>query len=202
VLDVGANVGADAGNLVDFAVMGEAMARSVFGLERPTVGLLNVGVEEIKGLDAVKDAAQIIRASDLPLEYIGFVEGTDIGSGRADVVVTEGFTGNIALKTAEGTVSQFSAYLKKAISRTLLSRIGYLLSKGAFSAVRSKLDANNNSGAVLLGLRGVVVKCHGAANDIGFATAVALAANMAGNQLIDQIATDVARLENDSGIES
>jgi len=195
VLDVGANIGAAATDLVGFAVMGEAMARSIFGLKRPTVGLLNVGVEEVKGLEEVKKAAQLIRDSDLPLEYGGFVEGTDIGKGTVDVVVTEGFTGNIALKTAEGTARQFGAYLKQALKSTLMTRIGYLLARGAFRAVRDKLDPNNNNGAVLLGLNGIVVKSHGSANDHGFASAVSLASHMVGNRLIERIAADIEKIE-------
>ena len=194
VLDVGANIGAVATHLVGFAVMGEAMARSVFGLKRPTVGLLNVGVEEAKGLEEVKEAARLIRESDLPLEYGGFIEGTDIGKGTVDVVVTEGFTGNIALKTAEGTAIQFGAFLKQALSSTLMSKIGYFFARGAFRAVREKLDPNNNNGAVLLGLNGIVVKSHGGANEFGFASAISLASHMAGNQLIERIAADIEKI--------
>ena len=194
VLDVGANIGANASHLVGFAVMGEAMARSIFGLKRPTVGLLNVGVEEAKGLEEVRAAAQLIRDSDLPLEYGGFVEGTDIGRGTVDVVVTEGFTGNIALKTAEGTAHQFGAFLKQALNSTLMSKIGYIFARGAFRAVRTKLDPNNNNGAVLLGLNGIVVKSHGGANDFGFASAISLASHMAGNRLIERIAADIEKI--------
>lgn len=194
VLDVGANIGAVATHLVGFAIMGEAMARSVFGLKRPTVGLLNVGVEEVKGLEEVKEAARLIRESNLPLEYGGFVEGTDIGKGTVDVVVTEGFTGNIALKTAEGTARQFGAFLRKALSSTWMSKLGYFFARDAFRAVREKLDPNNNNGAVLLGLNGIVVKSHGAANAPGFASAISLASHMAGNRLIERIAADIEKM--------
>jgi len=194
VLDVGANVGAVATHLVGFAVMGEAMARSVFGLKRPTVGLLNVGVEEVKGLEEVREAGRLIRESDLPIEYGGFVEGTDIGKGTVDVVVTEGFTGNIALKTAEGTAMQFGLFLKQALASTLMSKIGYFFARGAFKAVRDKLDPNNNNGAVLLGLNGIVVKSHGGANEFGFASAVSLSSQMAGNRLIERIAVDLEKI--------
>ena len=132
VLDVGATIGADAAHLVDIAIMGAAMARIVFDLERPTVGLLNVGIEEIKGIEAVKEAGRILREANLPnLDYHGFVEGDDIGKGTVDVVVTEGFTGNIALKTAEGTAKQIGEYLRAAMSRTLMAKIGYLFAKQA-----------------------------------------------------------------------
>jgi len=131
VLDVGATIGADARQLVEFALMGEAMVRSLMGLDRPTVGLLNIGVEEVKGLEQVKEAGRLLRDLGLPLEYKGFIEGDDIGKGTVDVVVTEGFTGNIALKTAEGTAKQLSTYLRLALNRTTLSRIGALLATGA-----------------------------------------------------------------------
>ena len=137
MLDVGATIGADAGHLVDMAIMGAAMARIVFDLERPTVGLLNVGTEEIKGIEAVKEAGRILREANLPnLDYHGFVEGDDLGKGTVDVVVTEGFTGNIALKTAEGTAKQIGEYLRSAMSRTLMAKIGYLFAKQAFDALQ------------------------------------------------------------------
>jgi glycerol-3-phosphate acyltransferase PlsX len=192
VLDVGATIGADAGQLVEFALMGEAMARCLFGLERPKVGLLNIGVEEIKGVEQVKEAARILRDSSLPLEYCGFVEGDDIGKGTADVVVTEGFTGNIALKTAEGTAKQLSSYLKLALARTLLSRIGAALAHGAFAALRERMDPRKHNGGVFLGLNGIVVKSHGGTDALGFATAIDVAIEMARNDLVAKIAADVA----------
>ena len=131
VLDVGATIGADSHQLVDFGILGAAMARAVFGIERPSVGLLNVGVEEIKGQEEVKDAGRLLREANLAsMQYHGFVEGDDIGKGTVDVVVTEGFAGNIALKTAEGTVRQVSTYLRAAMNRTLMARIGYFLRQG------------------------------------------------------------------------
>jgi glycerol-3-phosphate acyltransferase PlsX len=192
VLDVGATIGADAEQLVDFAIMGEAMARCLFGLERPTVGLLNVGVEEIKGIEEVKEAGRLLRDSGLPMEYCGFVEGDDIGKGTADVVVTEGFTGNIALKTAEGTASQIASYLKGEMNRSLLSRVGYLLARPAFRALRAKLDPRTFNGGVLLGLNGIVVKSHGGADSLGFAAALKVAVDMAENHLIGKIGADLA----------
>ena len=129
-MDVGATIGADASQLIEFAIMGEAMARCLFGLERPSVGLLNIGVEEVKGLEEVKEAARLLREMQLPMEYAGFVEGDDIARGTVDVVVTEGFTGNIALKTAEGTAKQISNFLRQALSRTLLSKVGRVAGQG------------------------------------------------------------------------
>src|SRR5216683_962914 len=137
VLDVGASIGADAHHLVDLAVMGSAMARVLFDLDRPSVGLLNIGVEEAKGLEQVREAGRILRETRLSdLNYIGFVEGDDIGKGTVDVVVTEGFAGNIALKTAEGTARQLAEYLRSAMTKTLLSRLGYVLARDAFSTLR------------------------------------------------------------------
>ncbi len=196
VLDVGATIGADANQLVEFAVMGEAMARCLFGLERPTVGLLNVGVEEIKGVEQVKEAGRILREAELPLEYAGFVEGDDIGKGTVDVVVTEGFTGNIALKTAEGTAKQLATYLKLALTRTLMSKLGALLASGAFAALRERMDPRKHNGGVFLGLNGVVVKSHGGTDALGFATAIDVAVEMVRNDLVSKIKTDVVKMND------
>ncbi|OQM77554.1 phosphate acyltransferase PlsX [Manganibacter manganicus] len=192
VLDVGAGIGADAHQLVDFAILGTGMARAVFGIERPSVGLLNVGVEEVKGQEEVKEAGQMLREANLAsLDYRGFVEGNDIGKGAVDVVVTEGFSGNIALKTAEGTARQFAAYLREAIGRSLLSRLGYILAKGAFDRLREKLDVGRSNGGVFLGLNGIVVKSHGGADSDGFAAAVDLGYDMVRNRLLDRIEADL-----------
>ena len=194
VLDVGATIGADARQLVEFALMGEAMARSLLGVERPTVGLLNIGVEEIKGLEEVKEAGQLLRTLGLPLEYVGFIEGDDIGKGTVDVVVTEGFTGNIALKTAEGTAKQLATYLRLVLNRTLLSRLGALLATGAFATLRERMDPRKHNGGVFLGLNGIVVKSHGGTDALGFATAVDVAIEMVKNGLVAKIAADVAEM--------
>jgi phosphate acyltransferase len=190
VLDVGANAGCDAEQLVDFAVMGEAFARVVFGIERPTVGLLNIGEEEVKGIEPVKRAAQILRASKLPIEFYGFVEGDGIGTGIVDVVVTDGFTGNVALKTAEGTAKLVGTFLRMALTRSLLGRIGALFASGALRVVRKKLDPRSLNGGVFLGLNGVVVKSHGRADALGFASAVDLAVDMGRSDMIARIGDD------------
>ena len=193
VLDVGASIGADAGNLVDMAIMGSAMARIVFDIERPSVGLLNVGVEEIKGVEQVKEAGQMLRAADLPnLRYAGFVEGDDIGKGAVDVVVTEGFAGNIALKTAEGTAKQIGEYLRAAITRSVLARIGYLFARGAFNALRRKMDPRRVNGGVFLGLDGVVIKSHGGTDALGFASAIDIAYDMVTHELLKKISRALA----------
>ena len=194
VLDVGATIGADAQQLLDFALMGGAMARALFEIERPTVGLLNVGVEEIKGQEEVKDAGRLIREANFEtLEYAGFVEGDDIGKGTVDVVVTEGFSGNIALKTAEGTAKQISGYLRAAMSRTLLARIGYVFAKGAFDLLREKLDPSKVNGGVFLGLNGIVIKSHGGANAEAFAAAIDVGYDMAKNGLTHKIENDLKK---------
>jgi glycerol-3-phosphate acyltransferase PlsX len=188
VLDVGATIGADAGHLVDMAIMGAAMARIVFDLERPTVGLLNVGTEEMKGIEAVKEAARLLREANFDhLAYHGFVEGDDLGKGTVDVVVTEGFSGNIALKTAEGTAKQMGAYLRQAMSRTLMAKIGYLFARKAFDTLRDKLDPRKVNGGVFLGLEGVVIKSHGGTDALGFASAVDIAYDMAHYELMQTI---------------
>jgi glycerol-3-phosphate acyltransferase PlsX len=175
VLDLGASIGADTQHLLDMAVMGSAMARILLNIERPTVGLLNIGVEEVKGLDEVKEAGQLLRERALPyLNYVGFVEGDDIGKGTVDVVVTEGFAGNIALKTAEGTARQLSGYLRAAMSRTLLARVGYLLARDAFDRLRAKMDPRRVNGGVFLGLNGIVIKSHGGTDAEGYASAIEL----------------------------
>ncbi|MCV0396376.1 MAG: phosphate acyltransferase PlsX [Rhizobiaceae bacterium] len=192
VLDVGATIGADAHQLIDFSILGSAMARAVFDLEQPSVGLLNVGVEEIKGQEDVKEAGRLLREIDLKsMNYYGFVEGDDIGKGTVDVVVTEGFSGNIALKTAEGTARQIAEYLRASMSRTWRARLGYLFARGAFSALRDRMDVRKINGGVFLGLNGIVVKSHGGADDEGFAAAVELGYDMVRNRLIDKIRVDL-----------
>jgi glycerol-3-phosphate acyltransferase PlsX len=195
VLDVGANVGADSTQLVDFALMGAAMARVLYDIDRPTVGLLNIGVEEVKGNEAVREAARILRETPLHnLDYHGFVEGDDIGQGAVDVVVTEGLSGNIALKTAEGTARQIGGYLRAAMNRTLFARLGYLLAKSAFDHLREKMDPGKVNGAVFLGLNGVVIKSHGGADAEGIAAAIEMGHDMAANKVIDKIRNDLGHL--------
>lgn len=192
VLDVGATIGADAHQLIDFAILGTGMARSVFGIERPSVGLLNVGVEEIKGQEEVKEAGRMLREANMAsMNYRGFVEGDDIGKGTVDVVVTEGFAGNIALKTAEGTARQIAGYLRTAMSRTFMAKIGYVFAKGAFDRLREKMDVGRSNGGVFLGLNGIVVKSHGGADSDGFAAAVELGYDMVRNNLLDRIEADL-----------
>jgi glycerol-3-phosphate acyltransferase PlsX len=195
VLDVGANIASDAEMLVDFAVMGEAFARAILGLERPSVGLLNVGSEDVKGNDAVKSAAAILRNSSLPIEFHGFVEGDDISEGTVDVVVTDGFTGNIALKTAEGTARLVVHFLRSALTRSLFGRIGAVFAAGALRALRRKLDPRAANGGIFLGLNGIVVKSHGGTDAMGFASALDMAVDMADSGVITRIVADRAHVQ-------
>ena len=188
VLDVGASIGGDAQHLAVLAIMGSAMARVLFDLERPTVGLLNIGVEEVKGVEEVREAAELLRKLNPPnLDFIGFVEGDGIGKGAADVIVTEGFSGNIALKAAEGTARQIAEYLRSAMGRTWRSRIGYLFARNAFQALRDKLDPRKVNGGVFLGLNGVVIKSHGGTDAEGFASAVDVGYDMVRYDLLTKI---------------
>src|SRR6476661_8892387 len=197
VLDVGANVGADSRQLVEFALMGAAMARALFGMQRPTVGLLNIGVEEVKGLDWIKAAYAALKDTPLPIEFRGFVEGDEIGHGAADVVVTDGFTGNIALKTAEGTAKQIGEYFRAAMRRSFLARAGAALAQGAFRALKEKMDPRQLNGGIFLGLNGIVVKSHGGTDATGFASAVDTAYDMASSGVVKRLAADVARFHSE-----
>ncbi|MBL1240588.1 MAG: phosphate acyltransferase PlsX [OCS116 cluster bacterium] len=191
VLDMGANLHVSSQNLVDFGFMGAAMARVVFNIKRPRVGILNIGEEEIKGNEDLKTAAAILRESDMPLEYVGFVEGDGISKGHADVVVTEGFAGNIALKTAEGTARQVVTLLRDAFNSSWRAKLGYLLLAPALKPFRKKMDPNNSNGGVFLGLRGIVVKCHGSSDNHGYAHAIDLTAAMIKNNLVNEIRKDL-----------
>ena len=197
VLDCGANIAATAEQLVDFAVMGEAFARAIFGLDKPSVGLLNVGTEEQKGNDAVKGAAEMLRAASaggLPMAFHGFVEGNDISEGTVDVVVTDGFTGNIALKTAEGTAKLVGQFLRRSLKRSLLGRLGALIASGALGALRRRLDPRAANGGIFLGLKGVVVKSHGGTDALGFASALDMAINVVKADINTRIVAERARL--------
>ncbi|SFK27645.1 phosphate acyltransferase PlsX [Methylocapsa palsarum] len=193
VLDVGASIGADAQHLVNLAIMGSAMARIVLAVERPHVGLLNIGSEEIKGIEEVKTASRMLRQNAFPnLDYYGFVEGGDIGKGTVDVVVTEGFAGNIALKTAEGTATQIGQWLREALGRDMFSKIGYLFARKAFAELRAKLDPRNVNGGTFLGLDGIVIKSHGSSDAVGTANAIEIAYNMARHDLLSKIRESLA----------
>ncbi len=193
LLDCGATIGADAEALFEFAVMGAAMARTLLEKARPTVGLLNIGVEEVKGLEQIKIAGQMLKEATLPdLEYVGFVEADDIGKGKVDVVVTEGFAGNIALKAAEGTAKQIATYIREAVNQSLMARLGFLIAQGAFGRLRRTLDTARSNGGVFLGLNGIVIKSHGGTDAKGFAAAIDIGYSMARSSIVDEINRDLA----------
>jgi len=194
MLDLGANLDCDARNLVQFAILGEVFARTVFGMKHPTVGLLNVGTEDQKGHDSVREAAAILREAGLPMQFHGFVEGADIAGGTVDVVVTDGWSGNIAIKTAEGSGKLFNAFLKEAFKSSILARIGYLFAAGAFRKLRTRLDPRRYNGAIFLGVNGIAVKSHGGSDAFGFATAIGVAVDMVRHDFIEKVRAEVESL--------
>jgi glycerol-3-phosphate acyltransferase PlsX len=197
MLDLGANIECDAENLAQFAVMGEVFARTVLGRHKPTIGLLNVGHEELKGTERLQGAAALLHDSELPIEFHGFVEGNDIAEGTVDVIVTDGFTGNIALKTAEGVAVLYTEYLRGAFSRSVISRLGYLLARPALRSIRDRVDPRRYNGATLLGLNGVVVKSHGGTDHKGLANAIGVAIDMISEGFNAKITEELHRLHAD-----
>lgn len=194
MLDLGANAVCDARNLVEFAVMGECFARAMLGLEKPTIGLLNIGSEDLKGTDTLRLAAQTLRNSHLDIEFHGFIEGDDITKGTVDVVVTDGFTGNVALKTAEGTAKLFAMLLKNAIKSSVLAQLGMVLAKPVIAQVMARTDPRRYNGALFVGLNGVAVKSHGGTDAVGFANAVGVAVDMIARDLNRRIGQELEHL--------
>jgi glycerol-3-phosphate acyltransferase PlsX len=194
VLDVGANVSSDAGQLVEFAIMGEAFHRAVHGVAKPKIGLLNVGSEDVKGHEEVRQAQDMLRENGFDLDYYGFVEGDDIGKGTVDVVVTDGFTGNIALKTAEGTARFISNILKESLTSGLQAKLGAAIAYPALKRMKERMDPGAVNGGPLLGLNGVVVKSHGGADAKGFANAIKVAADLAMSDYADEIGRKMQKL--------
>lgn len=197
MLDLGANIECDANNLVQFAVMGEVFARNVLGLVKPSVGILNVGVEDLKGNSAVKEAAAILQTAHLPIKFHGFVEGDDIGAGTVDVIVTDGFTGNVALKTAEGTAKLFGHALKQSLTSSVLASLGALLAKPALNKLKMHLDPRRYNGAMFLGLNGICIKSHGGTDAYGFAHAIEVARDLIANSINDSIKEDFNKVQAD-----
>jgi phosphate acyltransferase len=194
VLDVGANIEADAEQLVEFAIMGEAFHRALHDTAKPKVGLLNVGSEDQKGHEEIRGAARLIRAANFDFDFHGFVEGDDIGKGTVDVFVTDGFTGNIALKTAEGTARLVAHFLRSALTGGVMAKLGAAIAYPALKKLRDRMDPSTVNGAVFLGLNGVVVKSHGGATGRGFAAAIEVAARLAKSHYRDEIALNLTRL--------
>ncbi len=197
MLDLGANVQCDPRNLVEFAIMGDAFARTVLGLTAPTIGLLNIGTEEMKGDDVVREAAEILRASHIGPRFHGFVEGNDITAGTTDVVVTDGFTGNVALKTGEGALKLISDLLRNVFTRSISAKIAYLIARPGLDRLREWLDPRRYNGAVMVGLNGVVVKSHGGTDAKGFAHALDVAMDMVVHRFNEHIREDLARIAVD-----
>lgn len=195
MLDLGANVECNANNLVQFSIMGSMFARAVLGLKEPVVGLLNIGEEELKGNEAVKAANVVLSQSDLPFRYYGFVEGDGIHAGVVDVVVTDGWTGNVALKTMEGTAKLFGQFISRTFKSSVFSKLGYLFASHAFNKMKIRLDPRRYNGAVLVGLRGISVKSHGGTDALGFSTAIAVAIDMVNNGFIDRIREEMGKLD-------
>lgn len=199
MLDLGANRECDARNLVQFAIMGAAYSRIVTGRERPRVRLLNIGTEETKGTEDIQEAANRLRAATgLAMDFEGFVEADKINRGQCDVVVCDGFSGNIALKAIEGAARFVTDLLKQAFSSSIRSKVGFLVSRPATELLKHHLDPNNHNGAVFLGLNGVVVKSHGSANAKGVANAVKVAARLLEDDIVNRIAHDLGEV-SDSG---
>jgi len=196
MLDLGANIECSTRNLVEFAIMGSVFARTVLGLMEPTVGLLNIGAEEVKGHESIKAAAAQLRVTPLPGKFHGFIEGNDIPGGAVDVIVTDGFTGNVALKTAEGTAKFYSELLRRTFASSFLAKIGYLLARHAFGKLKDRMDPRRYNGAMFLGLQGVCVKSHGGTDATGFANAICVAVDLVTRGFNEKIKEEVARLHN------
>ena len=196
MLDLGANTEADTNNLVQFALMGAAYARVVLDLAEPRVKLLNIGTEEQKGTDELKDAAAHLKeaADALRMRFDGFIEGSQLSRGDVDVIVTDGFSGNIALKSVEGTARFVADLIRRAFTNSIRSKIGFAISRPATRLLRQTLDPNNHNGGVFLGLNGLVVKSHGSANEIGIANAIRVAARMVREDLTHRITEDLAQV--------
>ena len=201
MLDLGANIECDAENLVQFALMGDVFARTVLGLVQPTVGLLNVGSEDLKGNDAVRGAGARLRDGITPIRFHGFIEGDDIAAGTVDVIVTDGFTGNVTLKAIEGVAKLFSESLRASFRNSLSARIGYLFARAALKKFAARLDPRRYNGAMFLGLAGIAVKSHGSTDDFGFANAIGVAIDLQVNGFLQKISTDLARLNQAPPIE-
>jgi len=196
VLDVGANVEADEDQLVQFAIMGEAFFRTLMNVEKPTVGLLNVGAEDLKGHELIRTAARVLREADPDMAFKGFVEGNDISKGTVDVVVTDGFTGNVALKSAEGAARLLGQWMKETLTGTLNAKLGALLMAPGLRKLKDRIDPSSNNGGVFLGVNGIVVKSHGGADARGVASAVKMAVSLAGRPFRDEVASTVKTVMN------
>jgi len=200
LLDMGANSACDATNLAQFAIMGEAFAKATLGLEEPSIGLLNIGSEELKGHEVIRVAHQTMNEDYKHINYYGYVEGDDIMKGTVDVIVTDGFTGNIALKSIEGTAKVITGFLKAGFKASIISRLGFLLSALSLKKVFKTIDPRNHNGAMFLGLNGICVKSHGNADKTGFSNALRITAKLVENKINDKIIEEL-KLNNNGTIE-
>jgi glycerol-3-phosphate acyltransferase PlsX len=199
VLDVGANVDATAKQLTDFAVMGMSFSRVVLNIKNPKVALLNIGQEELKGRDVLRDAASILKTSKLGMNFVGFVEGDGISMGVADVIVTDGFTGNVAIKTAEGTARLIANFVKDSFGQSAMAKIGAAIAAGALKSIKTKMDPRDSNGGVFLGLSGIVVKSHGGTDGKGFASAIGLAIDLARGGFIAELSKTLTQIHEELG---
>lgn len=193
MLDLGANVETDAENLVQFAIMGAIFARAALGVLNPTIGILNVGVEEAKGRDDLRQAAQQLRERSLPGVFTGFIEGDDIPAGKVDVVVADGFSGNVALKTLEGTARLMAHFMRQTFQSSFMAKLGYLLGRNALNRMKQRIDPRRYNGAMFVGLEGVCVKSHGGTDHEGFANAISVAADLVAGNFNEKIRLELAR---------
>ena len=202
MLDLGANSECSADNLFQFGIMGEAFARAVLGVKEPTIGLLNIGSEAGKGIDSVRQASEMLQNTHLPIKYVGFVEGTDIPAGSVDVIVTDGFTGNIALKTAEGTAKLCADYIKMGLGSSIFSKFGAMMAKPALKSIFKKIDPRAHNGAMFLGLNGVIVKSHGGMDHVGYSHAIDVAADLVKGKINQRIIEEIGFVQqNDTLVE-
>ncbi|MFN7038118.1 MAG: phosphate acyltransferase PlsX [Alphaproteobacteria bacterium] len=191
MLDLGANSICDANNLFEFAIMGDAFAKVILEKETPTIGLLNIGSEDEKGNEVVKDAGNMLKNLQNGFKFYGYIEGNDIAEGIVDVVVTDGFSGNIALKTAEGTAHLCKEFMKRAFNNSIFAKIGYLLAKTSLKKIFTHIDARRYNGAMFLGLNGIIIKSHGSSDSAGFANAIFVAAELAANNINEKIISEL-----------
>lgn len=200
MLDLGANVECDAENLVQFALMGAIFCRAVLGISQPSIGLLNIGTEEMKGHDEIRTAANILRDRPIPGRFYGYVEGNDIAKGTVDVVVTDGFSGNIALKTLEGTAQLMSYFMRQTLTSSLSAKIGYMFARGAMQKLKVRIDPRRYNGAMFLGLQGICVKSHGGTDHVGFANAIGVAHDLMSHRFNEGIIEELARQYGTSAV--
>lgn len=197
MLDLGANVECDAENLFEFAIMGEAFARVILGIEKPKIGLLNIGSEEMKGKDSIRLAGAMLKETDLPINFYGYIEANDIAEGTVDVIVTDGFSGNVALKAIEGSVRLYKHFLKEAFSKSLLSKLCYFIAKPALKNLAKTADHRLYNGAMFVGLNGIVVKSHGSMDHIGLANAIKVAFELSSADINKQIADELLEIKRE-----